>query len=256
MKSGLKSWHYLVLGGIAYLIFLLVTLPASFAWQLARDRGLVPDGVEPAGMSGTLWQGQARQVRLDELMLSDLQWRVRPLAGLRGELRVDVTLRPAGGTAAARLGLHPSGLRLRDLRADLPAAALAEAYLTLPVIVQGRVLADIPSLRLDRQGRFSQVEGVVGWLNAASGLPEPLPLGDLRATLTATEAGHLEAVIRDQGGPLFAEGTAGLAPGGAYQLRLRLGTREGARRELSQALGFMGRPDAEGRVPLNLSGRF
>ncbi|SEP95812.1 general secretion pathway protein N [Ectothiorhodospira magna] len=251
MKAALSG-----LGVMAYLICLLLTLPASLAWQWLDDRGKVPEHVELAGISGTFWQGQARQVRVNGLMLSDLQWQVRPLALLRGELRLDVRLQLAGGKATARLGIQPSGLGVQNLRADLPAAALAEAGLNVPLIVQGRVLADIAHLELDWQGRFGQATGVVGWLNAAMGLPEPLPLGDLRVTLRATEAGHLQAVVQDQGGPLFAEGTAALTPDGAYQVHLRLGTREGARQELSQALGFLGRPDREGRIPLNLSGRF
>ncbi len=53
MKSALR---YLVLGVVAYLFFLVATLPANFAYRHLADR-LKPTVL--ASLSGTIWSGRA-----------------------------------------------------------------------------------------------------------------------------------------------------------------------------------------------------
>ncbi|MFP4160863.1 MAG: type II secretion system protein N [Ectothiorhodospira sp.] len=243
-----------LLGLAAYLVSLGVTLPAPLAHDWARERGWLPEGLHLHGVTGSLWSGRAQEARWEDLTLQGVSWRVRPGDLLRGALGVEAGFSGPAPGGSADLRLRPGGIGIRDLRLDLPAAPVAGALVDWPVVVEGRIVADIPGLALDRDGRFHDVTGTVAWLGAASGYPEPLALGDLHARL-GDEDGALTADVRDRGGPLFLEGAARLEPDGRYRLRARLGTRPEAEDALDDALSLIGRPDSEGRIPLNLGGR-
>ncbi|WP_177169871.1 type II secretion system protein N [Ectothiorhodospira marina] len=254
-SPALKPWHYVLAGLIAYIVFLLATWPATLAHDLARDRGWLPSDLALEGLSGSVWSGGAQQLRWEALSLQGLAWQVSAWPLLRGELRTHIQFAGPGSGGSVQLGLRPNGMRLENLRADLPAAYLADAFLDFPVIVEGRILADIPAVHVHHESGFTQAEGTLGWLGAASGLPQAIPLGDLRAELGTDDDGRLRAVARDHGGPLFLEATARLSPVGPWQIQGRLGARDQAEPGLGQALSLMGREDSEGRIPLNLSGR-
>ncbi|WP_200180266.1 type II secretion system protein N [Ectothiorhodospira mobilis] len=244
----------ILLGLAAYLLALGITLPAPLAHDWVRDRGWLPEGLHLHGVTGSLWSGRAQEARWEDLTLQGVTWRVHPWDLLRGALGVEAGFSGPAPGGSAHLRLQPGGIGIRDLRLDLPAAPVAGALVDWPVVVEGRIVADIPGLALDRDGRFHDVTGTVAWLNAASGYPEPLPLGDLHARL-GDEDGALTADARDRGGPLFLQASARLEPDGRYRLRARLGTRPQAGAALDDALSLIGRPDRGGRIPLNLDGR-
>lgn len=244
----------ILLGVGAYLLALVVLLPAPLAHDWVRERGGLPQGLHLEGLTGSAWSGQVQNVRWKDLQFQGVTWRVRPGDLLRGALGVEAGFSTPAPGGSARLRLQPGGIEIRDLRLDIPAAPVAEALVDWPLVVRGRIVADLPGLALDRHGRFHDVSGTIAWLGAASGYPEALPLGDLHARL-GDEDGALTADARDRGGPLFLQAAARLEPDGRYRLRARLGTRPQAEEALDDALALIGRPDGDGRIPLNLDGR-
>ncbi|WVM90971.1 type II secretion system protein N [Halopseudomonas pachastrellae] len=64
----------------------------------------------------------------------------------------------------------------------------------------------------------------MGWQNAGGGLPNPLALGDLGATLSQ-DNGWLVMTLADNGGPLGLQGTARWQPAAPLKLDTRLQAR-------------------------------
>ncbi|MGM7319278.1 type II secretion system protein N [Idiomarina sp. ST10R2A5] len=81
----LKRWiPWLV---VVYLVAMLVMLPARVVYWFP-----LPDNIRISQVSGSLWQGAAGQVAVDDIVLSNLAWDWQVSSVLLGELVVDVNL--------------------------------------------------------------------------------------------------------------------------------------------------------------------
>ena len=247
---GWRLW--LMIGAVAYALFLVALLPAGLAWEQIRDRAWAPQGVTAQGISGTLWSGSAVRLTLPNgVVVYDMNWRFRPVALLTAQLEWQLSARPAGGHASGRVALGARGLRVSDARADLDAASVITP---VPLVISGTLVLDLQLLALTRSGDVREAHGVLGWLDAGAGLPDAVPLGSLRAELDSTNEGGLRLDILDQGGPLIAEGTVVVDMAGRYRLDGLAGARSDADPRLAQTLGMLGTPDRSGRTPVHLSG--
>lgn len=255
-RSPRRRWiSWALLGLFAYAVFLVVLLPAGLVWEQIRDRGMVPPGVSAQAVAGTLWTGSMARLTLpNNMVLSEVTWAFRPGALLTGRLGWSLSARPPNGHVQGQVAVGAGGLSVSGTRADLDAASTAAPFLVLPIVIEGRLALDLQHLALARDGQVRAARGVLGWLDAGAGMPEAVPLGDLRAELAAGEDGALRLVVRDQGGPLIAEGTVELAPGGRYRVDGVAGSRGGADPRLAQALRMLGNPGPDGRTPIRLSG--
>ncbi len=251
-----RTWVAWALTGLlAYGVFLVALLPAGLVWDQAGQRGLLPDGLSARAVTGTLWSGSAARLRLPGAVTAErVTWRFRPGALLGGRMGWTVSADLADGHLQGSMAAGIGGIRVTDTRADLSAAAAVSPHMVLPVVIEGRLLLDLRQLVFDRDGRVREAEGVLGWLEAGAGIPEPVALGDLRADLQATGEGGLRLLIGDQGGPLVARGRVDVMPGGQYRIEGEAGSREGADPRLVQALRMLGTPDPDGTVPVGLSG--
>ena len=251
-----RRWlAWLIIGLLAYGLFLMSLLPAGLVWEQARERGMTPVGVELQAISGTLWNGGAGQLQTPGgLVLSDLRWRFTPGSLFTARLGWDLQATPSGGRAVGHVALGASTVQLSDVRGDLPATLAITPFLTWPVSLDGRLVLDLSSYRADYQGYVHEARGVLGWIDAAAGLPEALPLGDLRAEIAEDDEGGLRLDIRDQGGPLIVEGVAQVSVAGGYQVDGVAGTRDDAHPNIAQALRMLGNPGRDGQVNIQLSG--
>lgn len=73
---------------VVFVVFLVVSMPARFALQFID----VPAGVQLGGVSGRIWRGEVDAVRAGDIILRDVQWRLRPAHLLSGQLRLDVVI--------------------------------------------------------------------------------------------------------------------------------------------------------------------
>ncbi|MGB5622319.1 MAG: type II secretion system protein N, partial [Gammaproteobacteria bacterium] len=75
-------------GAILLLLFLLISWPARVAvgW-------LLPENVVLSGLRGTIWQGTATQLSIDNHPIGALSWDARPFSLLSGRPRWQIELR-------------------------------------------------------------------------------------------------------------------------------------------------------------------
>ncbi|RUO29689.1 type II secretion system protein N [Aliidiomarina soli] len=66
----------------AYLCALVALLPARFALQFVQ----LPAQVQLGGVQGSLWSGSVDALRVEDIMLRQVSWRLQPLSLLRGQL--------------------------------------------------------------------------------------------------------------------------------------------------------------------------
>jgi general secretion pathway protein N len=235
---------------IVYLVALLVSLPAEQVYRSARQTAELP--FELYGISGTSWNGRAKTLRIDELSLQDVTWTLKPLPLIIGRAELSVSAHigqgSVDGIAGRTLGgaWYARGIQFDAGLGDLSAAA------GLDLGLRGRIAGTIDQARLADK----QVQALDGQFELAGGaIDEPLNmvLGSFSASMETRDDG-IHAVLADREGPLRAQGSAVLQPGGEWRARLRLAPRNGTDTATRDMLRMLGRPDAEGYVELTRSG--
>lgn len=244
----MPSLRTLVIAGVAALVVgLVIAFPARFAWQW-----LAPPGVAVQGISGSIWNGRAREASAGGLYLSDVRWRFHPFAIVYGRIEYGVSAAPVAGFIEADASLRATGTTgLENLKASLPIAALA------PFIevagLDGNIDLEIDRLVI-RDGLPIDGAGAV----TLSGLViRPLAasvLGDYQATV-GTVDGTVRGEVRDLSGVLDVTGSIELRPDRTYSFIGQIGTRPGAPQELERQLQYLGSADAEGRRSFRLEGQ-
>ncbi len=246
-----KRWRrYLLLGVGAYLLFLVVTFPAAYAYIAIRD-GL--DRVTLSGIEGIVWSGSARHLRAGAIQLQNIHWQVRPWALLMGRAELMLDSQGEGMDFETFLGRTlGGGFYLRELRGQVPVTAI-QRMTPYPVpVLEGELVFEDLRVSL-AQGKFTEGDGVIRWQGAAIKMGSSLELGGFSLELK-TEGQQIRGLLRDTGGPLQAEGSLNVTQEGAYRLQVVLTPRDG-NGELAQKLRMLGAPRADGGYVLEYAGQ-
>ncbi|HEX5055543.1 MAG TPA: type II secretion system protein N [Gammaproteobacteria bacterium] len=252
MRKGLML---ALLGGAAFIIFLVLTAPASLLAHAIRSA--LP--VELEGVSGTLWHGAIQRVSAPEnLQLGPLSWRLHGWRLLRGEISLSLEI-PAdapnlsGKADAAVTILKTLYLSNVDLQAD---ANWVFTQAALPIAAAGNFNLRIESAEL-RRGQLPLLHGQLEWQNARVVYPQQHALGAYRLIMhpqPETDPEYLLGEISDINSPFKINGTVKIEHSGAYQFSARLATAPDAPQIFRDTLLFLGEPAADGSVSLERSG--
>jgi len=234
-----------------YLVFLVLGLPAAHVLALLE---LPPERVFLGAVEGTAWSGRAEGVRVSQLSLGGVTWRLAPLALLTGclEYRLGVEGGPAGA-GSGRVGACVGSRRyVKELTGgvsvgDLASAAGAVMALLAP---RGKLELAVDSVR-QRGEAYVDAQGRVVWRAAVVGQGQPVRLGDVAIDL-AVDGERLAGSVRNQGGEIDLQGTLSVDPAGSYEVQGRLKPRPGA--SVDQALSTVAARQPDGSYALRLKG--
>ena len=192
-----QSIKWILLGILAYLVFLIAKLPASLVLSMLS----LPQNIGIGGVQGTIWNGSATTVVVNNIAVENVQWDTSFWRLFTGRFALD--LKAGNSRAAGKVSFNgPISISLfdqSDIRASnftlyLPAnMVIAQIPLPLPVDAEGRFKVQI--VELDYPGQCAQLNGKGQWLNARlNGLAEPLMLGNFDADLSCVENDMLIAI--------------------------------------------------------------
>lgn len=241
---------YVVLGLLAYLLFLVWTFPAERAAALIRTKA---PQLQLAGVTGTVWSGRAATLQYQGQRLSRFKWQFQPLALFTGRAQFAIAFDGEGRSGRADVGLSLDGsVVAQAVTAQLPIAELTPLF-GVPVSLSGLIEVKLDELTVAND-KIQSAQGEVQWRDAAVTSPVAQPLGAFSAQLT-TEAAGIKAQLRDEGGPLQLDGTVRLINDGSYQFSAKVAVRDPQQVMLQQALQAAGRQEPDGRVLLEYNGR-
>lgn len=236
----------LVTGLVAYVLFVLATFPAQTAlgW-------FAPDGLGYRGVRGSVWNGRAQTIWVDDLIEfgeTSWQWRWSALLGLRVGWRLEA--RRPDGFLNTNLTLGPTGsARLVETQSALPLAVIASR---LPdPNVEGDLVVDLEELEIE-DGWPVYAQGSVTVGNLVSLTAGGLSLGSFTLELS-TQSEAIQGDVKSIAGPLDVEGTLALTPDRNYTLDLMVGVKPDAPEQLRRQLPFSG-TGSQDRLPLSFSG--
>lgn len=229
------AWpRLLVVAVLAYLLFLLVLLPANILLGWVEQHS----PVRFQGVEGTLWKGSLDRV-VEPVELRGAQWEFSPMGLLKGRLEYHVDL--GGGMATGTVAMAPGAeVFVREVQVDGRLSQLLESIMGAPLLVDPRLLGSLGELswRPDGCGEVSGArlvlddwQGVMGKrVNLLEGVR--LDVGcEERTAVVAVESASEEAGL---------SGTLRLSATGGYELQLAARPTVEALRELFLDLGFQG----------------
>ena len=239
--------RYAVAVVVAYVFFLIATLPASHAYGFFKDR---VGSLHLYGIEGTLWSGHAAQADFRQRDLGQLRWELLARKLLLG--RLELVLQSKNDTNQINLTISRAltgRVRIRQLDAAVPLAELPGLASFGPVKTQGLLNMDLRDVTVD-DGIVTGGSGRMIWRGAGFAAPQPVALGDFEMNFSSDASG-VKGVLRDTGGPLQAQGTLLLKPDAGYQFTGALAARDP---QLAEGLKFLGTPGPNGAVNVTWSG--
>jgi len=243
----------IIAGGVSLLLFLLLSPPA---WILASIANTM--GVQLGSVSGTLWQGKARTINIQGVVLRETEWEIAPLTLLIGKLSMDIRSDLPGGFASGHFSLSAGGtLAVSNLEMATDIEPFSKA-LNLPTAV-GKVSARIDYLEVS-DGWFRSLVGTARIGNFVlvprQGTQSAVTVG-MEALFNVEEISEdktLTGTVKDIDGPFEVDAELFLAPPASYELKGRIAARPGAPQNLSQGLNLLGPASPQGGYEFSLAG--
>ena len=186
----MKKKYYILIAVIAYITFLLMTVPAQFITGIIGDNS----PVTMQGVSGTLWNGKAYLVSApNRVQLNNTAWSFKPWKLLIGKIALDVSTRFAGKEISTELGTSFLGRYfVNDLSGEVAANDIAQIA-SLPFAqVSGLLSLNIEHAEW-KQGELPLAAGEIKWKDATVTVADTASLGDISITLGESDQQQLIA---------------------------------------------------------------
>lgn len=254
-----KYIRYAIFAIISYVVFLIVSLPASIAVSFVNKNPMLSRQLQLSAVSGTVWSGSAASVRISGINIGKLNWDLNLLPLLLGELSVHVNFRNQTVTTNAMSGsgtfaISFSGnINVENFTASFSADSLAPLMYGLPARFSGDINMHIDFLSLEK-GRRINLKSRIVVSKAGLVSPQRIDYGDILIQASPQLAGS-QLVLTDQGGPLILDGNVKLKGNGLYTVNLGLGARNSASQDLQKGLRFLGQRDATGKYRYKSKGK-
>lgn len=163
----MSKWLAGVAAIFIFIAFLLVSVPARFALQFVD----LPPNAQIGGVDGSIWQGEIDALRVDDVLLRELTWQLRPWSLLAGNLVVQINIGDhidnivvgAGQLSLSRQQLLVESLQLEGRVSDFAAFAPQPS----PFPMRGDIILSVQEYRWGRpvceqvQGNLELVGGAI-----------------------------------------------------------------------------------------------
>lgn len=233
---------------LLYSIFVIALMPAQFL----LTRVNVPNNIQISGVSGTIWQTKIAQVRVNDIVIDNINSQLSLVSLLTFDPTFAITFgKKLTSAPVGQLQLSGllSDLTLKNVDISAPAnLALARFNLMIEVEAHNQLNLQVEQYTLGKP-ICQQLTGQLLWHKAAiTAIDQTVQLGKISADLTCQQ-GEIVAIVAPKNN-LGLSYTAKIKGNGRFngQGYIKPGVRFPAK--LRQVLSFLGQPDAKGRYPL------
>ncbi len=238
----------IVVAVLTALVGLIVLFPARVAYRIAS-----PPFVAMAGISGTVWHGNAREFGTNGVYLRDLEWDIRPLGLFTGRFVYDVSGSPPSGFLDSEVAVGFGGsVTLSRLTASVPLQMLERA-----VGIAG--LRGMASLQFERlklaDGRPVALDGTIDVADLVVPLVTRGSLGGYRAEFFTQDDG-IVASIEDTNGVVDLAGSLRIGRDKSYEFLGHVVPRNNTPSDVAQRVRLLPRADRPDQHVLQFGGSY
>ena len=247
----MKKKYYYLTAVISYLALLILTIPASII-NTALDES---SPVIIQGLSGTIWNGKAYRIQIDNTAnLDNTQWSLSAWKLLSGRVAIQTKSHYKENTISGEIGSSFLGrVFVNDLRADLSADEMAQLAAIPIAQLDGLISLNIEHAEW-KQGELPVANGQIIWKNATVTVTETASLGIINIALGESEDGQLKADIQNQGGDIKINGTAELVAEADYAVDVQLTPNASASNNLIKSIALFAQKQKNGQYTVKKSG--
>lgn len=239
----------------AFLAFALYLVPASVVLSMADSH--LPQNVKLAGVSGTIWQGRVAQVQFNQQLIDKLEWQLKPLSLISGNLNADISFgslrgfdTPFGKTSVS-LPLSAESLKLTRTNVRLSTSMLLDnVKLPMALPTKGNLkikLSDAEFPLIDQKQLCNtlagqaethnlSVQGLQGWIEFDT-IRGKLSCDNGALSLNISEENQLGLQLEAQYGIQIMKVSGFVKPDASMP------------KQVHDAVKFLGKPDNNGRYP-------
>ena len=246
----MKKRYYFITAIAAYLLILLATIPAKPITDLVSDS--TPASI--AGVSGTLWDGQARLIRINDIQLDQTHWSFNLWKLFIGQLSLNIDTSFLDESITAEAGSSFLGrVFINDLSATVSASEVTRLA-NIPIAkLDGPIILDIQHAQW-KQGELPLASGSIKWNDASVSVAETASLGNVLILLSESDQQLLNAEIKNDGGDISISGNAELVAEADYAADITLAPNASASNNVKQSLGMFARRQPNGEYNIKKSG--
>lgn len=245
--------RYLAIGIIGYLIFLIVIAPASLLHHLIPDSSTPK--IQLGHLDGTLWQGHASSVRIDQHTVTDLKWDFNFWKIALGQISIDTNGKYQQHPFETMLSVTALGtVHLAETRAEIDGATMGD-MIQLPLgQLTGTFKIELENASISRN-TIPLANGIIIWNDAAVIVAETARLGDVSIELSESESNPLVAIIRNTNdADIRLAGSANVADNGDYVADIQMTPAASASKNIQSSLGMFARKQSDGSYKINNKG--
>lgn len=246
-----KALFWLFAGLLSFVVSLIFLAPLPIIVQQIMHMN---PGLQFAGVSGSLWQGQVQRLTTPQAVINDLNWTFAPKKLLSGYVAANLEAEVKTVQVRGECGISPfnQNLHCAPLRAEMDAANLSQlmpAGRRLPAKLAGNIRANLDDITWDQQqipvanGRFLWDEGKID-------TPIKLELGGrYAADIEGDKNGNaLNIKLKSEDTTVVLDGDVTVKPAGRFDYEVFVKPSGTADPSIGAALELIGAPQNNGRI--------
>ena len=248
----IKTKYYIITAILALILFLITNIPANIV--INSIKGQIPQ-VKIQNVSGTLWNGSAKQITIqNKYILKNVDWSICIAHLLLAEACIELDLMYNKNPLSGQLSIDINNtVQAKDIKTTMTAQALSQ-IITIPMAeISGDIHIDLETLNW-KQDSIPSATGIIKWNKASVTIAETAQLGDITVTLSDSEDNPINAEISNTNGQLAIAGTALLKTTADYNLNLTLTPNNKASKNLKSSLSLFAKPKKDGSFILKNNG--
>lgn len=237
----------IIAGIVTFLLVLVATFPAHVAYNW-----FAPAEIQLSGISGSVWNGQAREGQAAGAYLQNLSWQFKPAALITGKLAFTASGEPAAGHMTTDIAIGLNGnLTLSNFVGSVPLDLVHQTFQQSGI--RGDIIMNLENLVIEDRFPIA-AQGMISITNLYVPLLSTTPIGDFRADFHSND-GNIVGIVADVDAILDVEGTITLLTDGSYTFIGQVAATAYTPASITTQLVYLGSPDERGKRPFRFEGR-
>lgn len=248
----MKPFKLILLAVLSFVFFLLINTPATVIQYIipASSNPSIKHGT----LTGTLWQGHATYVRINQHQIDELNWSFKPWRLLLGQLALGIDAsyqqRPVSGDLSVSISRT---LTLENVNAKFDSSVISDIAQIPFGQLDGLIQIQLQHAELS-QSSVPIANGTINWQQASITVADTADLGKVSIVLAETAELPLTARISNQGGVIKLDGNLHLTTTGDYKLELNMLPSANAKANIKKSLEYFAERQDNGSYLYNKSG--